>query len=203
MQAAMRGLVPEPLFDAGAYAVREICPLSGLLAAADCPHRALEHFALSSAPTARCTMHARIPVDPSNGLRAGPACTGSISPVFESYPQQFMSWATSAGRPVAPTEWSPRCPPLPIREAEPAPGVAYPADGSKFFIDPSLSPEQQQIVFVGRAASEAGLRFVLNGRVVPGIAARRVAWPLTRGRYVLHVEDSAGRASDPIHFDVF
>jgi penicillin-binding protein 1C len=202
MQAAMCGLVPEPLFAADAYAAREICPLSGLLAAADCPHRALEHFAPSSAPTAPCTMHVRIAVDPDNGLRAGPACAGAVSPVFESYPQQFISWATSAGRPVAPAEWSPRCRSVPFGESELAPGVAYPADGSKFFIDPSLSPEQQQIVFVGRAAS-GGLRFVLNGRVVPGAAARRVAWPLTRGRHVLHVEDTAGRASDAINFDVF
>lgn len=203
MQAAMRGLVPEPLFDSDAYARREICPLSGSLASADCPHHALERFTPSAAPTATCTMHVRLRVDPSNGLRADPACPGSVSRVYESYPQQLMSWATSAGRPIAPAQWSPRCRPTQASETGLAPGVAYPPDGSKFFIDPSLSPEQQQIVFVGRAASDAGLRFVLNGRVVPGAAARRVAWPLTRGSFVLRVEDGAGRVSESVRFDVF
>lgn len=203
LQAAMRGVVPQPLFDIDAHAVREICPLSGLLPSRDCPHRTLERFTLAAAPSTTCEMHVTLAIDPSNGLRASSACPGSMHQVFESYPRQFLSWAKGAGRPIPPTSWSPRCASSPSSGAGPAPEVAYPPDGSRFFLDPSLVLEQQQIVFVGRSASHAELRFVLNGQALGGTSAHTLGWPLRRGRYQLHVEDGAGRSSAPVRFDVF
>jgi penicillin-binding protein 1C len=148
-------------------------------------------------------MHVKVTVDASNGLRATADCPGSTSRVFESYPQQFQSWATSAGRPIAPSDWSPRCTAPRSPGAGTAPQVAYPPDGSKFFLDPALSPAQQQLVFVARSASAAGLRFVVNGQVLPASSARTLEWPLRRGRYRVHVEDLAGRASSAVSYDVF
>jgi penicillin-binding protein 1C len=203
LQAAMRGVTSQPLVDAGAYATREICPLSGLLPSDACPHRVIERFTVDQAPSTSCDMHVRLWVDAGNGLRSRAECPGSTPGVFESYPQQFLSWAASSGRPIAPAEWSPRCASARASGVRAVPEVAYPPDGSRFFLDPSLPSGQQQLVFVARSTSQAGLRFVLNGRVFAASSARTLGWPLQRGRHRLHVEDRVGGASVPVSFDVF
>lgn len=202
MLAAMRGIAPEPLVDAEAYAEREICPLSGLVPSADCPHRLLERFVPGSAPETPCAMHVRQHIDVVNGLATSAGCPGAEERVFEAFPPVFTRWAATVGRPIAPVRHSPRCASPNKGQATARPELAYPPDGATFFLDPSLPREQQRIVFAARAASGTPLRFLLNGHPFASSPDGTFAWPLARGRYRLQVEDTRSGASAPVTFHV-
>ncbi len=106
----------QPILDSfpppeGAVAV-DICPLSGRLASADCPHRKSEWFLPGSAPTESCPFHTQVKLDRRNGLRAGPTCPASevISRVMLDLPDTYTQWARSQHLDVAPLQESPLCP---------------------------------------------------------------------------------------------
>ncbi len=201
MVAAMRKRAPEPLPPLEGFVEVEICPLSGERATPDCPHKTHEHFAPTSVPHATCSMHERVAIAPS-GLRAGPACDGARSRVFERYAARYRSWAKKAGRPVAPDAFDPACPGE-TNEERSAPRLLYPFDGATFTVDTSLSAAQQRIVLSAEHEPDREpLWFVLDGaRLAPPGQTRELAWQLTRGEHALSAASAHGQ-SETIHFTV-
>ncbi len=101
----------------------EVCPLSGERRGPDCPHAHTEVFpatGASRAPNSTCRMHVRLRADRRNGLRAGASCPAAHTEerLFERHTSDLAAWAKTARRPLAPTAYSPLCPPAP-GEAEP------------------------------------------------------------------------------------
>jgi penicillin-binding protein 1C len=181
MSAAMRDRRPARLVDRKGLIELEICKESGELPNADCPHRLKELFLPESAPSQSSRLHVRVAIDPANGLRAGARCPGAVERVFEAYPAEYTSWARSAGRPLAPERFSPRCPGKLEASAE-RPHVAFPFDGARFTLDPAILPDQQRIVLRAAAArSGARLVFVLKGRPL-GSVGPPFSLPLFRRR---------------------
>lgn len=202
MLAAMRGREPQPLLEPAALVEVEVCALSGELPTAHCRHRVRERFAPGRELRASCAMHVEISVDVSNGLRAGPSCSGAKLEVRESYPDRFAAWARTAGRPVVPEDWSPRCPgSAEALEARP-PSVAFPFDGARFVRDPGLSAAAQAIVLRART-NEPSVRFLVDGKPVGSSRApHSLPWSLVPGEHSLTVETARGLASKPVRFVV-
>lgn len=188
MLAAMRGRTPAPLVDRAGLVEVEVCALSGALPGESCAHRHRELFVPGSEPHARCDMHERVHVDRDTGGRSAPGCPGAEERTFERYPAEYAAWARSAGRPLAPSTASLRCP-----EAAPGRSVAdagasieYPHDGTVFRLDPDL--DRQEIVLSARAPEPSLVRYVLDGREL-GTARSpfRLPWALERGAHRLEV----------------
>jgi penicillin-binding protein 1C len=190
MLAAMRGREAAPLVDRSALMEVEVCPLSGELPGAACPHRTLELFLPGSAPASVCGMHERVFVDVERGGRSLASCPGAEERVFEKYPPEFAAWSARAGRPVAPLLASSRCPDAHLPEGG-MPGalsLESPRDGARYIIDPDRG--RQELVFSARAPQTASVRFVLDGREVARSGAPfRHVWALERGEH--HLELSA------------
>lgn len=166
----------------------EVCALSGELPGDACPHRVRERFARGKGPTRSCSMHERAKVDVRNGLRAGPGCPARFveERTFESFDRRFAAWAVAAGRPLAPTRWSPLCP----GASHEAPGsgagrILFPLDGARFVLDPSLGSRQTLRI---RAASDGAARFLIDGRAVAASGHGYLDWPLVAGVHHVAVE---------------
>jgi len=199
MTAALRGAEPRPLVTHEGLVPAEVCALSGARPGLACAHRVLEHFEPQRAPASSCPLHELVAIDPANGLRAGPACRDAELRIFERYSASDSSWAVAAGRPLAPTASSPRCPVAPVETRGGAPRIAWPRDGARFVLDPS-APAQDILVEV--TASEPGTSVALrvDGRPVAREPAPfRTRLSLTPGDHVLEL--GPGSAKVRIHVD--
>ena len=149
--------------------------------------------------TNRCSMHERVAIDPENGLRAGSAAALPKSGDSSTTPE-FAAWATEAGRPLAPTAFSPRCPGRREGKRE-APSIAFPVERGELPPRSGLSAARDRARGASRSEDSA-VRFVLNGRPVGSVRSPfRVAWALERGAHRL--EAFVGdRRSEPVRFDV-
>jgi penicillin-binding protein 1C len=199
MLAAMSGRAQGPLVETTGLVDVEVCALSGARPNADCPHRRHELFVPGSEPRERCAMHQKVAIDPNDGLRAGDGCPGATFRLFERYPAELVAWAVAAGRPLAPADFSPRCPGSSGVLGD-APRIAYPFDGERFRVDPD-SP-RQEIVLAARATEGRTVRFFLDGRRVGDARAPfRLAWALERGSHRLEALVGENR-SEPVRFEV-
>ena len=202
MLAAVRGRELTSLVDHHALASVEICELSGAIAAEACPHRRLEWFVPGREPRAACAMHEVVAVDLENGLRAGPRC-GALSQrrVFERYPSEYENFARQAGRPLAPRDFSRRCPGAPAAPGGPAPELLFPSSRSEFVIDPGLRNDQE-IVLEARAESDRLTFYVDEQRLATLRAPFRLPWRLAPGAHRVRVATPEGVASELVAFDV-
>jgi penicillin-binding protein 1C len=199
MLAAMSGRERRALVDSAGLVEREVCALSGALPSADCPHRRRELFPAGREPHERCTMHERVAIDPTNGLRAGPACKDAEPRRFERFPAEFVAWANDAGRPLAPEAFSPRCPGRAEFDGA-APIVVFPLNGSRFRLD--TGSQKQELVLAARAAEGRVVEFFVDGRSTGTARAPfRVAWELKRGDHRVEALVGASRSA-PVHFFV-
>ncbi|HEX3773629.1 MAG TPA: penicillin-binding protein 1C [Polyangiaceae bacterium] len=201
MLAAMRGRTPAPLVEYGGLEAAEICELSGQLAGASCSHHRREWFVAGQAPRATCDMHERVRLDPDNGLRAGPNCAFASERVFEHYPAEYENFARRAGRPLAPRDFSPRCPGLPSDGDAKRPQLSFPQENAEFLLDPALRPDQE-IVLEARANTDSLTFYVDERRLGTLRAPFRLPWRLTPGTHRVRVAASDGASSEPIAFEV-
>lgn len=185
-----------------------ICALSGELATAECPH-AIHEWVPVDATVSSCEMHERVRLHRRDGLRAGPSCSREevVEHVFEHFPPEYLTWATSASRPLAPREFSPLCPAAPaiLAGGEGTPRILYPVDGARFAIDPERARAVQILAVplaVPDGTSEAAL--LVDGAVVDTVRSPFVAnWRLEPGDHVLSTRTGrGGDASDPLHIHV-
>jgi penicillin-binding protein 1C len=201
MLAAMRGRDRAPLLDHSGLRSREVCELSGALASDSCPHRRREWFVPGHEPHAACDMHEVVALDPSTRLRAGPACAKTTLQVFERYPREYQNFARQAGRPLAPEEFSARCPGRLAPLESVAPQLVFPSAQASFVIDPGLR-DDQEIVLEARAASER-LTFFVDDRPVATLTAPfRVPWRLAPGSHRVRVAAPGGALSEAVAFEV-
>jgi penicillin-binding protein 1C len=201
MLAAMRGRERAPLLDHSGLASAEVCELSGALATPSCPHRRREWFVPGREPQASCDMHEVVALDPLTQLRAGPACLKTTLQVFERYPREYQNFARQAQRPLAPEQFSARCPGrlAPLEGA--APELVFPNAQASFVIDPGLR-ENQEIVLEARATSERLTFFVDDRRVATLAAPFRLPWRLEPGSHRVRVATPSGALSEAVAFDV-
>lgn len=197
MLAAMRDRDPAPLRTPEEFVSAEVCPLSGALPTADCPHRVKEHFLPGHVPGHRCTFHQRVSVASSSGLRATRACKDAVERVFEVYPEQYLAWARAAQRPLPPSSEDPRCPGGVTSTTTSSLAVAFPHDGARFALDPSLARAQQRILLRARGVpASARPVFVLDGMPLgPAGSDHQLPWQLEPGTHRLHVEAGAARSA--------
>jgi penicillin-binding protein 1C len=201
MLAAMRGRTPAPLLDHSGLTNVEVCELSGERAGDSCPHRRREWFTPGSEPRADCDMHELVAIDPQTSLRAGQACRDRVQRVFERYPHEYENFARQAGRPLAPPEFSARCPGLAVHTAGGAPQLVFPNADAEFVIDPGRHSEQE-IVLEARAPSER-LTFFVDERPLATLRAPfRLPWRLQPGTHRVRVATPEGQRSELVAFQV-
>ncbi|HWZ92582.1 MAG TPA: penicillin-binding protein 1C, partial [Polyangiaceae bacterium] len=179
----------------------EICDLSGELAGAACPHRRREWFQPGREPHAACDMHEIVAIDAHTGLRAGPRCAAAVSRVFERYPSEYENFARQTGRPLAPREFSPRCPGALAVSEERAPELLFPSAHAQFAIDSGLR-ERQEIVLEARGHSERLTFYVDDQRLGTLRAPFRMPWRLAPGTHRARVATPEGVQSELVAFDV-
>jgi penicillin-binding protein 1C len=200
----------------------EVCSLSGMRPTAACPHRRRELLPRDGADRASgsatgvdavvlapCDMHETVRIDPRNGLRAG-ACSGEVveERVFERYDARLSAWARAAGRPVAPEQASPLCGALAGVPSDRAADVrrparlrvAYPPDGARFLLDPSVTSVQAIRLRADVPPGVRHVRFVIDGRPTDVRAPFALDWRLAGGAHRLHVEADGAAASDGVEF---
>ncbi len=190
MLVAMLGREPAPLFDPQLLAGAEICALSGKTPGAYCRARRLERFEPGHLPRESCDIHVEAHVDAS-GREVDSSCGGSVQ-VLERYPDQYVSWARQAARPLADVYLSPSCPPR-AREA-PAPRITFPRDDQAFTVDPD-GPTRQEIV-LSAASSAPTLRFIINGQPTRSLTPPfRLPLTLTPGLHTVRAEANGIQSS--------
>ena len=201
MLAAMRGRTPAPLLDHGGLTNVEVCELSGERVGDACPHRRREWFTPGSEPSTRCEMHEVVNIDPKNSLRAGPACRDRSERVFERYPHEYENFARQAGRPLAPREFSARCPEAAAAAPGGPPELVFPQPEAEFIIDPG-GHREQEIMLEARSPSER-LTFFVDGRPVGTQRSPfRLPWRLQAGAHRVRVATPDGQQSEPVAFRV-
>jgi penicillin-binding protein 1C len=201
MLAAMRGRNPAPLLDHTGLTNVEVCELSGERAGDSCPHRRREWFTPGTEPRTGCEMHELVAVDPQNSLRAGPSCRDRSLRVFERYPHQFENFARQAGRPIAPREFSARCPGTASEARSGVPELVFPNAEAEFLIDPGQRSDQE-IVLEARAPSER-VTFYVDDRPLGTVRAPfRLPWRLQAGAHRVRVATPDGQHSELVRFQV-
>ncbi len=201
MLAAMRGRTPAPLLDHTGLTNVEVCELSGERANHSCPHRRREWFTPGSEPNVSCEMHEVVAIDPRTSLRAGPACRDSVERVFERYPHEYENFARQAARPLAPREFSARCPGSAGLLPSGAPELVFPHAEAEFLIDPGRRSDQE-IVLEARSPSER-LTFFVDDRPLGTLRAPfRLPWRLHPGLHRVRVATPEGQRSDLVAFQV-
>jgi hypothetical protein len=141
-----------------------------------------------------------VPIDPTNGRRAGPACRDAELRVFERYSELDAAWALAARRPLAPTEYSPRCP-APAGAVQEFVRIAWPADGARFVLDPDRANEDIVVEVLARDRRR-DVRLLLDEReVARGQAPLRARVVLRAGAHTLRGV-TAGAASETVRVQV-
>jgi len=201
MLAAMRGRTPGPLLAHTGLNNVEVCELSGERAGSSCPHRRSEWFSPGTEPSASCSMHEVVAIDPQTSLRAGPACRDRVERVFERYPHEYENFARQARRPLAPREFAARCPGALGAVATGAPEIVFPSTESEFLIDPELRGAQE-IVLEARGPGEKLTFFVDDRPVATMRAPFRLPWRLKAGLHRARVATPEGQQSALVAFQV-
>src|SRR5882724_3765672 len=146
-------------------------------------------------------MHEVVALDPETGLRAGPRCPGVSLRVFERYPSEYLNFARQAGRPLAPSEFSRRCPGRLGAAGEQGPELLFPSARSEFVLDPSLRSDQE-IVLEARAHSDVLTFYVDDRRLSTLRAPFRLPFRLTPGQHRVRVATPEGKQSELVAFEV-
>lgn len=209
MEAALKGRPVREFQRPKGLVEVEVCALSGLLPGPDCPHRATELFLPGTEPTQTCTLHQRIALDSSTGLRA----TADTPPervvqrVYTVLPPEAQAWAREQGIPEPPPSagaGSPsaglvsQVPPQASNLHGPALTMSSPDAGAIYRMDPALPLAAQRIEVSAWPGSDLTLREVtllVDGRPLArlGSPPYRALWQLEPG---LHVFSAEGLAAD-------
>lgn len=195
MSAAMgpREKLPLPISASDELERVAICPLSGDRVTVACPGRVFEWLTRDEAAELPYDeMHERVDVDAHNGLRAGHAASATcerVTKTFERFPPRYAAWAESAGRPTAPTDYSPDCPPDPseVGASSGALTIRYPLDDARFVIDPDR-PSSSQVLAVSVVAPPGTpeVALVVDGAEVDHKKSPyTLRWPLAPGDHDL------------------
>ena len=194
--AVMRGLPqsgasfarPEGLVE------RWICPISGELAGAACPHRQLELFLAENAPTHTCQQHRIIHVDLRSGEIAAPDLDDDLCVLrtITLWTPETQDWAASRGL----TAEEPAATTLPF-ELEPGSAqskvdLLHPPDGSRYLIAKELDRALQRVEVraqVDPSLVDGIIHLEIDGETVHTWRSPpyRWLWPIEPGQHQLRL----------------
>jgi penicillin-binding protein 1C len=163
MVAAMRGVLPAPLWDPALLEPARICPLSGELATGLCPSAMDEVFARGTAPPHDCRMHAgRGRALPAALARRCDAAFGPSGAVTDLGPD-YYDWARAEGLYREP-HLAAACREEPARPHAGPARFTFPSRGAQFVLLDDLPVEHQSIpVRIRAAATERLLELRVDG----------------------------------------
>ncbi|MFN2244632.1 MAG: hypothetical protein ACK2U2_20235, partial [Anaerolineae bacterium] len=176
MELALKGQPAKSFRQPEGLVEVEICALSGLLPGPDCPHRVTELFVQGTEPTETCTMHQRIAIDRTTGLRATSATPPEriVEQVYTILPPEAHDWARQQGiaqpPPASSAESSVSAPDNQMAQAAAlgqAPStkvlrltLSSPDNGSTFLLDGDLPRDAQRIAVSAYSSQDGSLREV-------------------------------------------
>ena len=172
----------------------EVCPLSGRLRGAACPHGsqvpALEHHV----PTESCALHVQAEVENESGYRVTPSCRESATET-----RSFVVWPPAVRRWLAAHQRAqPRLPALaPQCDADQAtepPSLQEPAPGTIAILLPGVPADEQEIPFSAESMlADTELSWFVDGDLIAQAPAdERVWWTPAIGRHDIVVVDGTG-----------
>lgn len=161
---------------------REVCALSGMVAGATCPTRAVEWLPRTAEPHT-CSWH-----------------HASDRGLVTVWPEEYHEWARDNGIQISPgqshvvanTQTGPAA--TRVRSDRQVSGltIVRPLPGAVFMLDPTLRSEFQALTFAARGGVRP-LRWSVNGREIPaGTTGQSARWPLVRGQHEVVVRDATG-----------
>jgi membrane carboxypeptidase/penicillin-binding protein PbpC len=182
----------------------EVCALSGMRAAPDCPHRRREWFIEGTAPVQECRFHQRFRIDVATGFQAteGTPPDRVRERIYAVYPPEARAWAIGQGLPQPP--------PAPQAAMAAAPGstdnsaapleIVSPFQRDRYRLSPALPPKDQRIMIEARPGGQASFDQVtlyvddepLGSFTQPPY---RLWWPLLPGEHQIYAvgQTSAGK----------
>lgn len=171
MEAAMRSRsskAPVSAQPAGDLVRVEVCALSGDMPGPGCKHHVHEWLPRARLPLSECPVH--------DAKREGERWTGA-----------YASWARQTGRNL-----------IADKPAAARLQIAYPAEGTRFAIDPERPASLQSIlVRVEGAPAGTAARLFVDGVAMAPLRDGAAPWRLARGEHVL-VARIGDRASEPV-----
>jgi penicillin-binding protein 1C len=170
----------------------QVCALSGALARAYCPRHKESWFIAGVSPTAPCTVHQQVQVNPNSGLRSCPGEPGEAR-VYEAWNSQMQDFFTRAGlqRALLP-EYAPNCAAsnsshTPLR-------IISPEQHLEYFLEVDRPLEIE--LFAAAPADANQLSWFVDQQVVAQIAPGKPAyWSPKSGDYTVRAVDDRGRSS--------
>lgn len=178
MIRAMAGVSPAPLVNRRRFVGLDICPLSGLRRTPACPGLMHEVFLPGTAPSAFCTMHRQVAVDPRSGAQVPCGQAGARTRTVLDLGPAWYAWARGEGLASLPGPVGGCDEPnasAPVNAAPSTPGaermargqrqavtrgipadaapirILSPLDGDDFSLEPGIPLESQAIPFYAHA----------------------------------------------------
>jgi 1A family penicillin-binding protein len=202
MEAALEGVPARPFPRPPEVVEREVCQLSGLLPAPECPKTVKDLFTQADLPNRPDDMHRRVEVCKVNGKLAFDRVPTNAreSKVFVVFPEPYTDWGAKNGYPPPPTQ---RCDDVyrGVRVAEiDAPGPETPVAGTVQVVGSAMLDDFQHLdLEVGAGPNPTVWSKITEGRTEGVDRALLGVWntaSFPAGRYTLRltVYDSLGNA---------
>ncbi|HSR31994.1 MAG TPA: PBP1A family penicillin-binding protein [Anaerolineae bacterium] len=204
MESALRGQPAGEFGRPDGLVEVEVCALSGLLPGRDCPHRVREIFIEGTEPAETCTMHQRIALDRSTGLRATTDTPPEqiVQRVYTVLPAEAQDWAHEHGIPEPPSIMASGAEfPAPRVNAEsPLLAMGSPDAGAVYRLDPALPRDAQRIVISARPGTGLAptrVRLLVDGQVLAEFSGPpyEVLWQLQPGLHTFSAEAADARGT--------
>ncbi len=190
---------PEPFEPDTALVEVEVCPDSGLLPNAACPHTVTELFLPENMPTATCDMHRFVEVDAATGLLADDTTPESriVTRRVTIWPAEAQAWAVERGL-VSNLQ-------VELDETDrqgTGLKIAYPANGAIYCISGDVPPATQRIQVQVDAHGSSFVELFCDGESIASWTTRPCLafWQLVPGEHVFSV--ISGDYSDSISITV-
>ncbi len=177
-----------------------VCHVSGERLGPDCDGGRDEWFLAGTGPTARCSYHRTVEIDPENGLLVPPGCRlrHAERRRVTVYPSPFDRWAVQAEAGIA-ERTTPRCPAPPAARVELA--LLSPGPTESLRLDPEVPRALQALPLQAVVRGAAGpITFLVDDRPVGRAEAPHlVYWPLEAGLHRIRARDEQTGAESPTH----
>ena len=185
-----------------------ICPASGKRPGSACPAPHREQFVPGTVPTDTCDVHRFVQIDQRSGHRAVPGTPQKFvqQKRFTVYPERYHPWMRANNIPLPP-------PSVHGQSDRQRPSAAvtdrlrirYPADESRYYVDPVLREEYQKIHLRGTVPDAfKDPHWVINGdRYTEGLRPAR--WQLRPGHHRITLRarhEGEVVKSPPVHIRV-
>ena len=180
-----------------------ICPVSGMLATENCPHKQAVFVLKDSTPLQPCSTHQKQRIDRRNGLLASVRCPSEFvtKRVAEILPPEYAEWQESQGMPAPPTRYSPFCPEH--GQIADALVITMPRNGDVFLLEPGYDEQTQTVELSGEAnPALPQVAWLVDGEEVAAAGwPYQADWQMTKGVHTLEMS-SGGRRSEAVKFEV-